>query len=137
MRLIDKSIVCGKIVFEDDYYTTLENVVELGTKPLNAIAGLEQQYYFKGMYSPFSASDKIITELPREAILTINSDLDPYFEQAYYKYTNDWFTIRQKANTNMLKGDPKIPSNKEPKSENTDMLEAMLESIYLANNEIH
>jgi|TARA_R110002167_G_scaffold137762_1_gene324837 hypothetical protein len=138
IRLSDKTILCGHITNDDEYYLTLENVVEMGTKPLNAIAGLEQQYYFKGMFSPFSISEKIITELPKEMIVTINSDLDTSLEAAYFRFVDDWFLTRNRVNERALKRND-IPDNDKPTSDDNamDMLEAYLTKQGLANNEIH
>jgi hypothetical protein len=139
IRLTDSTIVCGRIALDDEYYLTLENAVEMGTRPLNAIAGgLEQQYYFKGMYSPFSISEKILTELPKDMILTINSDLDSSLEAAYFRYIDDWFHTRARVNERALKKVQLPDSDELPSEDNSlEMLEAYLTKQGLANNEIH
>ena len=138
IRLTDKTIVCGRISLDDEYYLTLENAVEMGTRPLDAVTGLEQQYYFKGMYSPFSISDTIITELPKDMILSINSDLDSSLESAYFRYIHDWFHTRNRVNERALKK-ATLPNSEELMSEDKslEMLEAYITKQGLANNEIH
>ena len=142
IRLSDRTILCGRISNDDEYYLTITNAVEMGTRPLSNLAGMEQQYYFRGMYSPFSICAEILTELPKDLIVTIHSDLDTGLEAAYMRFVEDWFTTRNRVNERALKkGTQEIDNltTEEPLSEDNslDMLEAILTRQGLANNEIH
>ena len=65
IRLIDGTVMIGNVVNESDQTYIIEDAVELGSKDLNS---LERQFFFKNIYSPFSTSSEILTEIYKDHI---------------------------------------------------------------------
>ena len=73
IKLIDGTALIGNIVDESDQTYIIEDAVELGSKNLTT---LERQYFFKNVYSPFSTSSEIITEIYKDHIISIHQDFN-------------------------------------------------------------
>ena len=128
IKLINNTIIIGQITHEDEVSLVIENAVEIGLKP--HISAAEQHYHIKGMYSPFSSSTPILTEIYKEHVLSTHDDLDVFLEKQYMQYITDWFNARD--NRKNIKS-----SLEEVKQEDVDLLEALLQRQAIANNEIH
>lgn len=128
IKLINNAIVIGQVTHEDEVSLVIENAVEIGVKP--HVHAAEQHYHIKGMFSPFSSSNPILTEIYKEHVLSTHEDLDVFLEKQYMQYITDWFDARDNRNN--------LKSNlEEVKQEDVDMLEALLQRQANANNEIH
>jgi hypothetical protein len=128
LKLVDGTALIGNIIDESDQTYILEDAVELGSKNLNT---LERQYFFKNVYSPFSTSSEIITELYKDHIVSIHQDIDDYVLDHWLRYVAKWKTLRGKAALGPTADDEDV--NKE----DVDKLKAFLEYQSLANTEIH
>jgi hypothetical protein len=129
LKLIDKSIVIGYVTHEGEHSLTIENPVEIGVRP-RAENFVEQYYYIKGMWSPFTISNPIQTEVYKEHVISFQDQLDAYLEDQYNRYIKNWYGAR-KLKDSFEEALPEV--NKE----DIETLEALLQRQALANNEIH
>lgn len=129
LKLIDNSIVVGYVTHEEEHSLTIENAVEIGVRP-RPENFVEQYYFIKGMFSPFSISNPIQTEIYKEHVISFQDQLDPYLENQYIKYITKWFEARR-IKDNFEESLPEVSK------EDIETLEAMLQYQALANNEIH
>jgi len=127
LKLIDGTALIGNIIDESEQTYILEDAVELGSKNLNT---LERQYFFKNVYSPFSTSSEIITELYKDHIVSIHQDIDDYVLDHWQRYVAKWKTLRGGAALGPT-------ADEDVKKEDVDKLKAFLEYQSLANTEIH
>ena len=127
IKLIDGTALIGNIIDESDQTYFIEDAVELGSKNLTT---LERQYFFKNVYSPFSTSSEIITEIYKDHIISVHQDMDEYVLSHCQRYVAKWKTLRGEAS---ISTEPTNEVNKE----DVEKLKAFLEYQALANNEIH
>ena len=127
IRLIDGTVMIGNVVDESDQTYIIEDAVELGSKDLNS---LERQFFFKNIYSPFSTSSEILTEIYKDHIISIHQDLDTFVYDHWQRYVSKWKSLRGKS-TAPIAEDEKISR------EQIEELKAYLEYQALANTEIH
>lgn len=127
IRLIDGTALIGNIIDESDQTYFIEDAVELGSKNLTT---LERQYFFKNVYSPFSTSNEIITEIYKDHIISIHQDMDEYVLSHWQRYVAKWKNLRGEAT---ISTEPTNEVNKD----DVEKLKAFLEYQSLANNEIH
>ena len=127
LKLIDGTTLIGNIIDESDQTYFIEDAVELGSKNLTT---LERQYFFKNVYSPFSTSSEIITEIYKDHIISIHHDMDEYVLGHWQRYVAKWKNLRGEST---LSTEPTNEVNKD----DVDKLKAFLEYQSLANNEIH
>jgi len=127
IRLIDGTALIGNIIDESDQTYFIEDAVELGSKNLTT---LERQYFFKNVYSPFSTSNEIITEIYKDHIISIHQDMDEYVLSHWQRYVAKWKNLRGEAT---ISTEPTNEVNKD----DVERLKAFLEYQSLANNEIH
>jgi hypothetical protein len=127
IKLIDGTALIGNIIDESDQTYFIEDAVELGSKNLTT---LERQYFFKNVYSPFSTSSEIITEIYKDHIISVHQDMDEYVFSHWQRYVAKWKTLRGEAT---ISTEPTNEVNKE----DVEKLKAFLEYQSLANNEIH
>ena len=127
IKLIDGTALIGNIIDESDQTYFIEDAVELGSKNLTT---LERQYFFKNVYSPFSTSSEIITEIYKDHIISVHQDMDEYVLSHWQRYVAKWKTLRGEA---AISTEPTNEVNKE----DVEKLKAFLEYQALANNEIH
>lgn len=127
IKLIDGTALIGNIIDESDQTYFIEDAVELGSKNLTT---LERQYFFKNVYSPFSTSSEIITEIYKDHIISVHQDMDEYVLSHWQRYVAKWKTLRGEAS---ISTEPTNEVNKE----DVEKLKAFLEYQALANNEIH
>ena len=127
LKLIDGTALIGNIIDESDQTYFIEDAVELGSKNLTT---LERQYFFKNVYSPFSTSNEIITEIYKDHIISIHQDMDEYVLSHWQRYVAKWKNLRGEATISTE------PSN-EVNKDDVEKLKAFLEYQSLANNEIH
>lgn len=126
IKLIDGTALIGNIAEETEQTYLIEDAVELGSKNLTT---LERQYFFKNVYSPFSVSDAIITEIFKDHIISIHQDIDNYVIDHWQRYVAKWKNLRGEAT--LESNDGKV--NKD----DVEKLKAFLEYQTLANTEIH
>ena len=127
IKLIDGTALIGNSIEESDQTYFIEDAVELGSKNLTT---LERQYFFKNVYSPFSTSSEIITEIYKDHIISVHQDMDEYVLNHWQRYVAKWKTLRGEA---AISTEPTNEVNKE----DVEKLKAFLEYQALANNEIH
>lgn len=127
IKLIDGTALIGNIIDESDQTYFIEDAVELGSKNLTT---LERQYFFKNVYSPFSTSSEIITEIYKDHIISVHQDMDEYVFSHWQRYVAKWKNLRGEAT---ISTEPTNEVNKE----DVEKLKAFLEYQSLANNEIH
>lgn len=127
LKLIDGTALIGNIIDESDQTYFIEDAVELGSKNLTT---LERQYFFKSVYSPFSTSSEIITEIYKDHIISIHQDMDEYVLSHWQRYVAKWKNLRGEAT---ISTEPTNEVNKD----DVEKLKAFLEYQSLANNEIH
>lgn len=127
IKLIDGTALIGNIIDESDQTYIIEDAVELGSKNLTT---LERQYFFKNVYSPFSTSSEIITEIYKDHIISIHQDMDEYVLSHWQRYVAKWKNLRGEAT---ISTEPTNEVNKD----DVEKLKAFLEYQSLANNEIH
>jgi hypothetical protein len=127
LKLIDGTTLIGNIIDESDQTYFIEDAVELGSKNLTT---LERQYFFKNVYSPFSTSSEIITEIYKDHIISIHHDMDEYVLGHWQRYVAKWKNLRGEST---LSTEPTNEVNKD----DVEKLKAFLEYQSLANNEIH
>ena len=127
LKLIDGTALIGNIINETDQTYFIEDAVELGSKNLTT---LERQYFFKNVYSPFSTSSEIITEIYKDHIISIHQDMDEYVLSHWQRYVAKWKNLRGEAT---ISTEPSDEVNKD----DVEKLKAFLEYQSLANNEIH
>ena len=127
IKLIDGTALIGNIIDDSDQTYFIEDAVELGSKNLTT---LERQYFFKNVYSPFSTSSEIITEIYKDHIISVHQDMDEYVLSHWQRYVAKWKTLRGEA---AISTEPTNEVNKE----DVEKLKAFLEYQALANNEIH
>lgn len=127
LKLIDGTALIGNIIDESDQTYFIEDAVELGSKNLTT---LERQYFFKNVYSPFSTSSEIITEIYKDHIISIHQDMDEYVLSHWQRYVAKWKNLRGEAT---ISTEPTNDVNKD----DVERLKAFLEYQSLANNEIH
>ena len=127
LKLIDGTALIGNIIDQSDQTYFIEDAVELGSKNLTT---LERQYFFKNVYSPFSTSNEIITEIYKDHIISIHQDMDEYVLSHWQRYVAKWKNLRGEATISTE------PSN-EVNKDDVEKLKAFLEYQSLANNEIH
>lgn len=127
IKLIDGTALIGNIIDESDQTYFIEDAVELGSKNLTT---LERQYFFKNVYSPFSTSSEIITEIYKDHIISIHQDMDEYVLSHWQRYVAKWKNLRGEAT---ISTEPTNDVNKD----DVERLKAFLEYQSLANNEIH
>lgn len=127
LKLIDGTALIGNIIDESDQTYFIEDAVELGSKNLTT---LERQYFFKNVYSPFSTSSEIITEIYKDHIISIHQDMDEYVLSHWQRYVAKWKNLRGEAT---ISTEPTNEVNKD----DVEKLKAFLEYQSLANNEIH
>lgn len=127
IKLIDGTALIGNIIDESDQTYIIEDAVELGSKNLTT---LERQYFFKNVYSPFSTSSEIITEIYKDHIISIHQDMDEYVLSHWQRYVAKWKNLRGEAT---ISTEPTNEVNKD----DVERLKAFLEYQSLANNEIH
>ena len=127
IKLIDGTALIGNIIDESDQTYFIEDAVELGSKNLTT---LERQYFFKNVYSPFSTSSEIITEIYKDHIISIHQDMDEYVLSHWQRYVAKWKNLRGEAT---ISTEPTNEVNKD----DVEKLKAFLEYQSLANNEIH
>ena len=127
IKLIDGTALIGNIIDESDQTYIIEDAVELGSKNLTT---LERQYFFKNVYSPFSTSNEIITEIYKDHIISIHQDMDEYVLSHWQRYVAKWKNLRGEAT---ISTEPTNEVNKD----DVERLKAFLEYQSLANNEIH
>lgn len=128
IKLIDGTALIGNIVDESDQTYIIEDAVELGSKNLTT---LERQYFFKNVYSPFSTSSEIITEIYKDHIISIHQDLDEYVLNHWQRYVAKWKNLRGDATISSA------PTDEPVTKDDVEKLKAFLEYQALANNEIH
>lgn len=127
LKLIDGTALIGNVIDESDQTYFIEDAVELGSKNLTT---LERQYFFKNVYSPFSTSSEIITEIYKDHIISIHQDMDEYVLSHWQRYVAKWKNLRGEAS---ISTEPTNDVNKD----DVEKLKAFLEYQSLANNEIH
>ena len=94
IRLVNGGLALGKIIKTTPEFIIVENCIEMGSFFQEQ---LEQNYYFKGMMSPFAEVEQgniIYTEINRDAIISIDKKLDSSFVSQYNNYITKWFEYR-------------------------------------------
>lgn len=127
LKLIDGTALIGNIIEESDQTYFIEDAVELGSKNLTT---LERQYFFKNVYSPFSTSSEIITEIYKDHIISIHQDMDEYVLSHWQRYVAKWKNLRGEATIS-------TEQTNDVNKDDVEKLKAFLEYQSLANNEIH
>lgn len=127
LKLIDGTALIGNIIEESDQTYFIEDAVELGSKNLTT---LERQYFFKNVYSPFSTSSEIITEIYKDHIISIHQDIDEYVLSHWQRYVAKWKNLRGEATIS-------TEQTNDVNKDDVEKLKAFLEYQSLANNEIH
>lgn len=127
IRLIDGSSLVGNMISESEYEITLTNALIMGIE--HRPGEIEQKYFFKGMYCPFTTGGEIHTVLEKRNIVSFHSGLDSHLESQYNKYIKDWF----KARTDFQEFN--LEEVEKALEESLDMLQAMSEVS--ANTNIH
>lgn len=127
LKLIDGTALIGNIINETDQTYFIEDAVELGSKNLTT---LERQYFFKNVYSPFSTSSEIITEIYKDHIISIHQDIDEYVLSHWQRYVAKWKNLRGEATIS-------TEQTNDVNKDDVERLNAFLEYQSLANNEIH
>jgi hypothetical protein len=127
LKLIDGTALIGNIIEESDQTYFIEDAVELGSKNLTT---LERQYFFKNVYSPFSTSSEIITEIYKDHIISIHQDIDEYVLSHWQRYVAKWKNLRGEATIS-------TEQTNDVNKDDVERLNAFLEYQSLANNEIH
>lgn len=127
LKLIDGTALIGNIIEESDQTYFIEDAVELGSKNLTT---LERQYFFKNVYSPFSTSSEIITEIYKDHIISIHQDMDEYVLSHWQRYVAKWKNLRGEATIS-------TEQTNDVNKDDVERLNAFLEYQSLANNEIH
>lgn len=127
LKLIDGTALIGNVIDESDQTYFIEDAVELGSKNLTT---LERQYFFKNVYSPFSTSSEIITEIYKDHIISIHQDMDEYVLSHWQRYVAKWKNLRGEATIS-------TEQTNDVNKDDVERLNAFLEYQSLANNEIH
>lgn len=126
IRLIDGTMGVGNLVLVDDEQVVINNMVELGSFPIPDL--IEQKYFFKGFFCPFSNSTPIVSTFDRINVLNITENLDIELISQYNNYINHWFDNRPRYY--------KRPKQKKTQERLTsELVEEYLEAF--ANTTIH
>jgi hypothetical protein len=92
IRLIDTTMIVGNLVCETDHDITIENAVMLGRKFTRG--GIEAQYFFTGMFNPFTTETPYQSILEKKNVISFHSELDSDLESTYNKFIEDWLEAR-------------------------------------------